>query len=145
MHFLIVSVSFILGAMPPAELLNQNKDLLFEQLRSSAPDVRINALQKISDLRFPDGPAKLMELLTDPDAEVRFMAVRLVGKNQNPESLKALQGLIAAEKDPYLLSEIRRNIRSIEDTIKALEKAKEKASEPKAPAKKSTKSPATKK
>lgn len=69
----------------------------------------------------------MADLLTDSDAEVRFTAIRIVGRIQTEESANFLKGSLEKEKDPYLSSELRRNIRGIEDALKAAEKEKEKA------------------
>ncbi len=116
--------SLILGALAP-ELTSQNYNLWVEQLKSPSPDLRINALLKISELKQPDSIAKMSELLTDSNSEVRFMAIRMVGKTQNPDALNFLKERLDSEKDPYLLSEIKRNIKGIEDYVKDQEKQKE--------------------
>lgn len=111
----------LLNAMPAPELLEQNKLFLEAQLSNPSPDLRINAIQKLRDLRFSDSLAKFIPLLDDPDPEVRYETIRTIGRMTTPEALAALQGLGQKEKDPYLLSEAKRNIRLIEEAQKAAE------------------------
>ncbi|MDB5038517.1 MAG: hypothetical protein JWQ35_2045 [Bacteriovoracaceae bacterium] len=120
-------LSILLPLVPSPELLSQNYPLWVEQLKSSSPDLRINALQKLSELRQAETLSKMARLLSDSDSDVRFTAIRLIGRIQTEESANYLKANLEKEKDPYLASEIKRDIRSIEDTMKAAEKEKEKA------------------
>ena len=122
-----IILNFFLTLVPAPELLSQNYSLWVEQLRSNAPDLRINALQKLSELRKPETVSKMAELLGDVDNEVRFTAIRLVGRVQTEESANFLKGALEKERDPYLVSELKRNIKAIEDSFKAAELEKEKA------------------
>lgn len=113
--------------LPSPEQLDQNKSLLEQQLQSSSPDLRINAIQKLRDLRFSDSLPKFLPLLDDVDSLVRFETIRAISKIQTQEAITALQEAQKKEKDPYLLSEMRRSIRSIEDFFKSQEEAAQKA------------------
>jgi hypothetical protein len=143
-------VQLWLVLVPPPELLSQNYDLWVEQLKNSSPDIRINALIKLSELRKPETLQKMAELLTDADPEVRFTAIKYIGKIQTEESANLLKGSLEKEKDPYLISETKRNVHSIETSLKALEaekakeleRAEERAKKPAKPAKGSKAKPA---
>lgn len=116
-----------LTLVPSPELLSQNYALWVEQLASPSPDIRINALIKLSELRKPETLSKMSELLVDPDSEVRFTAIKYIGKIQTEESASLLKASLEKEKDPYLISETKRNISGIEYTLKAAAAEKEKA------------------
>lgn len=141
----LVALSLALLQTPAPELLNQNYPLWVEQLKSKSADLRINALYRISELKEPDSLAKMSELMSDENSEVRFNAIRLVGKNQNEEALNFLKAALEKEKDPYLVSELKRNIASTEDYLKEQEKKKQAEAEKAAQPKKPSKKPAAKK
>jgi len=106
--------------VPPQEVLQQNRDFLLHQLENSSPDLRINALNKLSELRQPQATIKpIAKLLDDPNMEVRFSAMRAITKMPNDEGLAILKEKVGKEGDPYLASELRRSIKSIEETLKA--------------------------
>ncbi len=116
-----LSFFYLLSATPAPELLEQNKAFLENQLSSPSPDLRISAVQKLRDLRFPDSLGKFAPLLDDVDPEVRYEVIRSIGRLNTPEALSTLQSVLQKERDPYLISETKRNIRGIEDTLKAAE------------------------
>ncbi|MBN8554117.1 MAG: HEAT repeat domain-containing protein [Deltaproteobacteria bacterium] len=135
---IILSLCFhlLLNALPPPELLSQNKDFWISQLRSDSVDLKINALQKLGELRQADIPAKLSDVVRDSSGEVRFQALRTLAKIPNADSLKVLQDQLGEEKDPYLLSEVRRSIQSVEENLKlAAQKLEEKEAKKNNPAK----------
>jgi HEAT repeat protein len=76
-------------------------------------------VQKLRDLRFPDSLGKFAPLLDDVDPEVRYEVIRSIGRLNTPEALSTLQSVLQKERDPYLISETKRNIRGIEDALKA--------------------------
>jgi HEAT repeat protein len=114
-----LSFFYLLSAAPAPELLEQNKAFLENQLSSPSPDLRISAVQKLRDLRFPDSLGKFAPLLDDVDPEVRYEVIRSIGRLNTPEALSTLQSVLQKERDPYLISETKRNIRGIEDALKA--------------------------
>jgi HEAT repeat protein len=122
-------LSIALTLIPPPELLSQNYELWVEQLKNPSPDIRITSLNKLSEIRKPETLAKMAECLGDSMPEVRFTTIKLFGRIQTEESAKFLKTALENEKDPYLVSELKRNIRAIEDGLKAAEKEKEKAAE----------------
>lgn len=114
--FLFISIQ----AVPP-EAIMQNKDFLVRQLQNASSDLRINAVQKLGELRYPDTLSSLGDLAKDPVPEVRFAAIQGIAKFSNQEALDVLNSKFSNEADPYLKSEIRRSIKSIEDFLKPKE------------------------
>lgn len=122
------SIFFALTASTiPAEALVQNKDFLVRQLQNSSSDLRINAAQKLGELRYPDTLSAIAELAKDPVPEVRFNAIQSLSKFSNQEALEVLATSFSSEADPYLKSEIRRAKKYIEDILKADAERTEKA------------------
>ena len=113
---LLLSLSLI-SALPP-EVFQQNQGLLIEQLQNPSPDVRINALRKLAELRQPETLPKVIPSLEDPNSEVRFYAIRTLAKMPTEDSLNALKARIGKDGDPYLESELKRSIRGVEDSLK---------------------------
>lgn len=114
-------------AVPPAEALTQNADLWVRQLRSDLVDLRILALKKLAEIREPSTQRSIVDALDDPSAEVRYQAMRALTRMPNAETLAGLQSHANSETDPYLVSELRRSIQSIEDSMKAAQEKAEKA------------------
>lgn len=123
----VVILNLWLTLVPPPELLSQNYDLWVEQLKNPSPDIRINSLIKLSELRKPETLSKMGELLADSDSDVRFTAIKYIGKIQTEESQNLLKASLEKEKDPYLISETKRNISAIDYTLKTAAAEKEKA------------------
>jgi HEAT repeat protein len=111
-------LQIMVHALPAPELLSQNKDFWIHQLRADSPDLRINALQKLAELRQPDIVPQLSDVVRDDSTEVRFQAIRAITKIPTEEGRKILQNQLSEEKDPYLLSEIRRSIQSVDENLK---------------------------
>lgn len=122
---LIISLGLTL--VPPAEALSQNAELWTRQLRSDSVDLRIQALKKLAELRQPSTLSKIADSLSDLSPEVRFQAMRALTRMPNSESLSALQSHLTQETDPYLLSELRRSAKSVEDSMKGAQEKAEKA------------------
>ena len=126
---MIFLTALILTLIPDPTQVEQNKIFWEQQLQNTSPDLRMTAVLKLRDLRFADTLSKIQPLLKDPDADVRFEVIRSVGKLSTTEALDVLKAALSEEKDPYLVSEMRRGIRSIEDTMKAADEAAKKATE----------------
>jgi HEAT repeat protein len=120
-----ILISLIIQISP--ELLSQNKNFWMEQLSNPSVDIRINALQKLGELRFPDTIEAMTRSLKDPNSEVRFHAIRSLAKIPLEEARFQLQLRFHEESDPYLKSEIRRSMSAIDEVLKkqAEEAAKE--------------------
>lgn len=108
----------LLGLAPEAQI--QNRDFLVGQLQSSLVELKINALQKLAELRYSDTVASISPLLQDSNGDVRFNAILALTRINNEEALAAVTQALNSEKDPYLKSELRRSRKSIEDSMKAL-------------------------
>ena len=129
----MLALSILITISP--ELRSQNKDFWVNQLKSLSVDLRINALQKLKELRYPDTVNPISRSLQDQSSEVRFHAVRALTNIATKDAKSQLKSQLNVESDPYLKSEIRRGIRAVdavlkkqaEEAAKALEKAKEKA------------------
>ncbi|HNR29374.1 MAG TPA: HEAT repeat domain-containing protein [Candidatus Hydrogenedentes bacterium] len=65
-------------------------------LDKGEPEVRIELIRAVSERRVEAAVPKLLELATDPEAEVRAMASRALGVLARAEDLPALAGLLAA-------------------------------------------------
>ncbi len=127
---LLLAFNLIIST-PTPEALSQNHDFWIAQLQNNSPDIRMNALDKLGELRNPSSIPKLSESLQDPDARVRFHAIQALSKFVLPEALTALQARVPKggaplESDPYLAAEVRRAVKSIEDVQKANEAQAEK-------------------
>lgn len=123
--------SIILGmsliTLPPPEALNQNSELWTRHLKSESVDLRIQAVKKLAELRQISTLPKIAEALSDLSPEVRFQAMRALTRMPNSDSLASLQSRMNQETDPYLASELRRSIKSVEDSIKLAQEKVEKA------------------
>ncbi len=126
---MIVFTLALFLAIPDPQLLEQNKNFWESHLQSPSVDMRKNALLKLRDLRLPDSLLKIQPLLNDPQAEIRYEVIRSISKINSPETVEMLKTALEREKDPYLLSELRRGIRSIEDALKAAEAEAQKAAD----------------
>jgi HEAT repeat protein len=124
-------ISIILGlnllSVPPADALSQNSELWARQLKSDSVDLRVQALKKLAELRQPATLPKIADALSDLSPEVRFQAMRAMTRMPNADSLNSLQLHLNQETDPYLISELRRSVKSVEDSIKQAQEKAEKA------------------
>ncbi len=111
----------------PAEASLQNRDFWIEQLKNSEMQIRINAAEKLGELKYPEAIEPLGTLSQDQVPEVRFAAIQALARISNQQSLDILNQKFNAESDPYLKSEVRRSIKSIEDLMKAEQERLEKA------------------
>jgi len=109
-------LSMTIGVSP--DLTNQNKDYWMSQLRNPSQQLRINALQKLSELKFVDSISAMAERLRDEDPQVRFAAIRALALIPRPESLAALNAALPEEQDSYLKSEMKRGKKSLEEILK---------------------------
>ncbi len=113
-------VSFLLGLLVSVspDLTSQNKSYWMGQLSNSSAQLRINALQTLSELKYPDTISSIAERLRDEDPQVRFAAIRALSMIAHPDSLSAISGALEQEQDSYLKSEMRRGKKSLEDLLK---------------------------
>lgn len=113
-------------------LPNQNQNLEFwsRNLRNPSLDIRINAIQKIQELKSSESAAALTESLSSPDAEVRAAAARALGKLPYDNALVALESKVGQETDSYVKAEINRSIRGLKQVF---QKQEEKAAGKPAP------------
>src|SRR4051812_36397685 len=97
--FISLGSVFIVTA-PNPELLNQNLDFFVHQLKSDSPDLKINALDKLGDLKNPAAIPAMAEALQDANPEVRYHAIRGLSKSPMPEALAALQDRVPQGQAP---------------------------------------------
>lgn len=131
-------ISFLGLTLYSPEAVVQNRDFLVDQLRNSSSDLRVNALQKLAELKYPETIPNIAALSRDPSADVRFAAIQALAKISTQAALDALNSSFSNETDSYLKSEIRRSKKGIEDLLKAeTERAEKEAAKPaKSPSKK---------
>jgi HEAT repeat protein len=108
--------SLLISVSP--DLTTQNKDYWIGQLSSSSAQLRINALQTLSELKYPDTISAIAERLKDDDSQVRFAAIRALSMIAHPDSLASISNALDQEQDSYLKSEMRRGKKSLEDLLK---------------------------
>jgi len=109
--------SLAINFSPEASL--QNSEFLVQQLKNDSSDLRINALEKLGELKYAETIPAIADRASDPVPEVRFAAIRALAKFANQPALDALNSSFSSETDSYLKSEIRRSKKSIEDILKA--------------------------
>lgn len=95
----------------------QNEAFWIEKLQASSLDLKINAIQKLAEIRESQSFRAIARVLSDQNSEVRYYAIRALSKFPTQESLNLLQTHLSSEPDPYLKSESKRSIRSIQEIL----------------------------
>lgn len=116
---MIILMMWIAIHMPSPELLSQNQSYWIKQLQNPSPDLRMNALAVLGELKDPDTVDRIASTLSDREPRVRFYAIQALAKIVSDSSARALTARIDAESDPYLKSELRRASKSVDDLLKA--------------------------
>lgn len=95
--------------------------------RSDRADLRINAAQQLAEMPPTQALELLKGLLADSDAEVRYHAMRSLARFSIEDAALVAQERLPAEKDPYLTSELKRTIESIQKNVELIKTRSEKA------------------
>lgn len=102
----------------------QNLEFWTNQLQSESPDLQINAIQKVAELKEASTIPMLLAAARDDNPEVRFHAAKALSRIPDRASLEGLEALVATEKDPYVKSEIRRSVKSLTEIFNKAAKPK---------------------
>lgn len=94
---------------------NQNLDFWFRQLQGDSVDLKINALQKLGEIRDPSSLPYLREAISMSDPKIRYYAAAALGRHTFEESMEILSEALVKEKDVYVSGEIRRNINQLKE------------------------------
>lgn len=96
---------------------SQNSAFWKSHLRSESVDVRINAIQKLAELKEETTPQVISRLLTDKNSEIRYHALRALAKFPTEAVYERLSQHRKVEKDPYLKSETRRSMSAVKEVL----------------------------
>jgi HEAT repeat protein len=112
----ILSSLILTSEIPPAAF-EQNLELWTSQLRNPSVDIRINAIQRLAELKSIQSVPSLGQLASDSSSEVRFHAVQALAKIPHADSLAVLKTQFSKESDPYVRGEVRRATSSLEKML----------------------------
>lgn len=93
---------------------NQNYRFWLAQLKNSSVDIRINALEKLAEIKKLEAvPYIAQNALNSSEPEIRYHAARSLARLPSQDSLAFLGEQLRNEQDVYVKSEISRSIRSL--------------------------------
>lgn len=114
MSLLLISI-FVSFVSSTDSIRSQNYDFWVKQLRTSSPDLQINSLAKIAEIKNFEAIPHVEKSLQSENAEVRYHAARCLAKLPNEKSIEVLANRFSLEKDVYVKAEINRSIRSLKE------------------------------
>ncbi|MBN2133117.1 MAG: M1 family metallopeptidase, partial [Sedimentisphaerales bacterium] len=106
----------VIGRLLAVDALKQKKDKkTVAELKKALRDdpfygVRRSAAAALREIHTDEAFEALLDSMEQPDARVRLQVVEEIGRFYRPESLAALEKVLATEKNPDIVAEAIRNI-----------------------------------